>query len=263
MAAINQTNDWDTFSLPSMPVVPAVQKFFDGVSADLDALRNFAPQMAGVLQKERATLNAISGDVDSSPAKMSRESIAAKEKARDALTRLMQGYEAALGRVKEKAQAAQNAPINPDAAVSELQLSTALGMVREIFAAAGPGNVGEGEIAALMALGMPGMTQAIRLYIGIWIQTQYGNAGTTLRQAVAKTLHTLLDKAAKPTAAPLYAAARAVLQELADSEPRLKAAYQMTLSECESGIWIRSGAGRIPAWQKGELVQIFPGIAGA
>lgn len=250
--------DWNNFQLPTMPVQPAVQKFRDGVAADLATLRDCGAQFAAVLRQERAELQAISGDTDSSPAKMARLSIEAKAAARDALTRLMQGYEQALGRVRAAALDAQSQPSNSNEVVSELQLGTALGMVREVFASAGTGNVGERELQTLMGLGMPGMATAIRTYIPVWIQTHYANAGTTLRQSVTKMLHSVLDKAAMPSEAPLYSAARDVLQELAEGEPRLKGAYDMCRTEVEGGIWMRSGTGTLPTWRKGGgVVQVF------
>lgn len=257
LAYQQQAKDWTEFQLPTMPTVPAVQKFQDKVAGDLQALRNSVTEIAAVLRTERTELQAISGDSDSSPSKMARLSIEAKAKARDALTALMQGYEARLARVRQAAIDAQKEPSSPNEVVSELQLSTALGFVREMFAAAGAGNVGERELNTLMGLGLPGMATAVRTYIPQWIQMNYANAGTTLRQSVSRMLHSVLDKAAKPSEAPLYSAARDVLQELSEGEPRLKTAYQMAMTEAEGGIWVRSGTGRLAAWTKGTLIQVF------
>lgn len=242
--------------LPTPTPPPAVEKLQSATSGDLAILRAGADQFAGILRELRATLNSISGDSDSSPSKMWRLSSEAKTAANDSLTRAMQGFEAAIARVRSAALAAQSAPINPDATVSELQLSTALSFVREVFGAAN-GNPGQSDIDTLMRMNLPGMVQALRTYVPVYVSLAW-KGDQSMQRATTKALNAQIDLASKPSEAPLYTAARDLLDELAQGESRLKVAYQQAQNEAQSGITTRTGFRTLPGWTKGALIQVTP-----
>lgn len=242
---------------PPAPAVPeSVTTFQSSVAADMATLRGGVPLFAATLRTLRAALQAISSNTDASGAKMWRDSQAAKDTARAALSATMDRLQTTLVRVRAAALAAQALPISSDAVVSELAFANAMTFVREVFQGAGRG-VGQAEINQLVQLGLPGMGQAIRTYIPIHVGNVAGG-DTTLQQSLAAMLNTVLDVAIKPTEAAVYSAARDLLAELADGESRLKIAYQMATTEAQADIATRSGYRNLPDWGKNGLVQIFP-----